>query len=93
MDKVKLFDKVISVGMSKFPEIQIPIKNVSELINTQINTQSWNHSSHYFKLELKDGGLAKDYSTSPLHRFKKPGSKNFFNIFAPNLTLHLSNIS
>lgn len=67
MDKVKLFDKVISVGMSKFPEIQIPIKN--------------------------DGGLAKDYSTSPLHRFKKPGSKNFFNIFAPNLTLHLSNIS
>jgi uncharacterized pyridoxal phosphate-containing UPF0001 family protein len=28
MDKVKLFDKVISVGMSKFPEIQIPIKNV-----------------------------------------------------------------
>ena len=67
MDKVKLFDKVISVGMSKFPEIQIPIKN--------------------------DGGLAKDYSTSPLHRFKKPGSKNFFNIFSPNLTLHLSNIS
>lgn len=67
MDKVKLFEKVISVGMSKFPEIQIPIKN--------------------------DGGLAKDYSTSPLHRFKKPGSKNFFNIFAPNLTLHLSNIS
>lgn len=67
MDKVKLFDKIISVGMSKFPEIQIPIKN--------------------------DGGLAKDYSTSPLHRFKKPGSKNFFNIFAPNLTLHLSNIS
>lgn len=67
MDKVKLFDKVISVGLSKFPEIQIPIKN--------------------------DGGLAKDYSTSPLHRFKKPGSKNFFNIFAPNSTLHLSNIS
>lgn len=67
MDKIKLFEKVISVGMSKFPEIQIPIKN--------------------------DGGLAKDYSTSPLHRFKKPGSKNFFNIFAPNLTLHLSNIS
>ena len=29
MDKVKLFDKIISVGMSKFPEIQIPIKNVS----------------------------------------------------------------
>lgn len=29
MDKVKLFDKVISVGLSKFPEIQIPLKNVT----------------------------------------------------------------
>jgi hnRNP-L/PTB/hephaestus splicing factor len=67
MDKVKLFDHIVSVGLSKFPEIQIPIKN--------------------------DGGLAKDYITSPLHRFKKPGSKNFFNIYAPNQTLHLSNIS
>jgi hnRNP-L/PTB/hephaestus splicing factor len=67
MDKVKLFEKTISVGISKFPEIQIPVKN--------------------------DGGLAKDYSTSPLHRFKKPGSKNFFNIFTPNQSLHLSNIS
>ena len=32
MDKVKLFEKIISVGMSKFPEIQIPIKNVSFLL-------------------------------------------------------------
>lgn len=67
MNQVKLFDKIVSVQFSKFPEIQIPIKN--------------------------DGGLAKDYSTSPLHRFKKPGSKNFYNIFAPNATLHLSNIA
>ena len=29
MDKVKLFDKVLQVGLSKFPEIQIPIKNVN----------------------------------------------------------------
>jgi len=28
----------------------------------------------------------------PLHRFKKPGSKNFQNIFSPIRTLHLSNI-
>jgi hypothetical protein len=35
MDKVKLFDKVISVGLSKFPEIQIPLKNVKIL---EINT-------------------------------------------------------
>ena len=39
-----------------------------------------------------DSGLTKDFSTSPLHRFKKPGSKNFNNIFPPSPTLHLSNI-
>ncbi|GIX77498.1 polypyrimidine tract-binding protein 1 [Caerostris extrusa] len=39
-----------------------------------------------------DAGLTKDYSSSPLHRFKKPGSKNYLNIYAPSATLHLSNI-
>ncbi|XP_038172753.1 polypyrimidine tract-binding protein 1-like [Arvicola amphibius] len=36
--------------------------------------------------------LTKDYANSPLHRFKKPGSKNFQNIFPPSATLHLSNL-
>ncbi|XP_027568968.1 polypyrimidine tract-binding protein 1 isoform X3 [Pipra filicauda] len=36
--------------------------------------------------------LTKDFGNSPLHRFKKPGSKNFQNIFPPSATLHLSNI-
>ncbi|XP_015218183.2 polypyrimidine tract-binding protein 3 isoform X3 [Lepisosteus oculatus] len=40
----------------------------------------------------EDQGLTKDFSNSPLHRFKKPGSKNFQNIFPPSPTLHLSNI-
>uniref|UniRef100_A0A3B3QYY7 Polypyrimidine tract binding protein 3 n=1 Tax=Paramormyrops kingsleyae TaxID=1676925 RepID=A0A3B3QYY7_9TELE len=40
----------------------------------------------------EDQGLTKDFSSSPLHRFKKPGSKNFQNIFPPSATLHLSNI-
>lgn len=40
----------------------------------------------------EDQGLTKDYAISPLHRFKKPGSKNFQNIFPPSATLHLSNI-
>ena len=30
---------------------------------------------------------------SPLHRFKKPGSKNSSNIFEPSTTLHISNIA
>jgi len=36
--------------------------------------------------------LTQDYTNSPLHRFKKPGSKNFQNIHPPSETLHLSNI-
>lgn len=39
-----------------------------------------------------DAGLTKDYSNSNLHRFKKPGSKNYSNIYPPSATLHLSNI-
>ncbi|CAG2167019.1 unnamed protein product [Oppiella nova] len=39
-----------------------------------------------------DAGLTKDFSQSSLHRFKKPGSKNFGNIYPPSATLHLSNI-
>ncbi|ELU04990.1 hypothetical protein CAPTEDRAFT_200421 [Capitella teleta] len=39
-----------------------------------------------------DAGLTKDYTNSPLHRFKKPNSKNHHNIFPPSATLHLSNI-
>ncbi|KAF5402433.1 Regulator of differentiation 1 [Paragonimus heterotremus] len=36
--------------------------------------------------------LTKDYSTSLLHRFRKPNSKNFMNIYPPSHILHLSNI-
>uniref|UniRef100_A0A8I3W1T4 RRM domain-containing protein n=1 Tax=Callithrix jacchus TaxID=9483 RepID=A0A8I3W1T4_CALJA len=32
----------------------------------------------------EDQGLTKDYGNSPLHRFKKPVSKNFQNIFPPS---------
>ncbi|XP_031564300.1 polypyrimidine tract-binding protein 2-like [Actinia tenebrosa] len=50
------------------------------------------HSSVSLPKEGEDNNLTKDYSNSPLHRFKKPGSKNFQNIFPPSRTLHLSNI-
>lgn len=36
--------------------------------------------------------MTKDYANSGLHRFKKPGSKNYQNIYPPSPTLHLSNI-
>ncbi|CAL8089207.1 unnamed protein product [Calicophoron daubneyi] len=42
--------------------------------------------------EDTDVGLTKDYTNSPLHRFRKPNSKNFQNIYPPNHIFHLSNI-
>ncbi|XP_043239664.1 polypyrimidine tract-binding protein 2-like isoform X5 [Amphibalanus amphitrite] len=39
-----------------------------------------------------DAGLTKDFTNSSLHRFKKPGSKNYQNIYPPSATLHLSNV-
>ncbi|CAF1235573.1 unnamed protein product [Adineta steineri] len=53
-------------------------------------------SKHQFVQMPKDGaadmGLTKDFTNSPLHRFKKPGSKNYNNIHPPGSVLHLSNI-
>jgi len=53
-------------------------------------------SKHQFVQMPKDAtsdmGLTKDFTNSPLHRFKKPGSKNYNNIFPPSSVLHLSNI-
>ena len=43
-------------------------------------------------IPTQDSGLTKDYTNSPLHRFKRPGSKNFNNIYPPSETLHVSNI-
>lgn len=39
-----------------------------------------------------DAGLTKDFTNSPLHRFKIPGSRNYLNIYPPSNTLHVSNI-
>ncbi|NXJ67126.1 PTBP3 protein, partial [Rostratula benghalensis] len=40
----------------------------------------------------EDQGLTKDYSNSPLHRFRRAGSRNFQNVFPASATLHLANI-
>eukprot|EP00108_Taenia_solium_P005576 TsM_000484400 transcript=TsM_000484400 gene=TsM_000484400 len=42
--------------------------------------------------EDKDNHLTKDYSNNLLHRFRKPNSKNYQNIYPPSHVLHLSNI-
>lgn len=54
------------------------------------------HSKHS-QVQMPQAGsnedaLTEDHTNSALHRFKKPGSKNYQNIFPPSATLHLSNI-
>uniref|UniRef100_F1KVX6 Regulator of differentiation 1 n=1 Tax=Ascaris suum TaxID=6253 RepID=F1KVX6_ASCSU len=59
----------------------------------QIRVATSKHSNVQMPKEGQpDAGLTRDYSQSPLHRFKKPGSKNYMNIYPPSATLHLSNI-
>jgi len=42
--------------------------------------------------EQESSHLTKDYTGSPLHRYKVAGSKNFQHITAPSPVLHLSNL-
>ena len=64
-----------------------------KLWNKQIRVMPSKHSNVQLPKEGQpDAGLTKDYSTSSLHRFKKPGSKNYSNIYPPSATLHLSSI-
>ncbi|XP_020631605.1 polypyrimidine tract-binding protein 1-like [Orbicella faveolata] len=58
----------------------------------EIKVTSSKHNSVSMPKEGDENNLTKDFTHSPLHRFKKPGSKNFQNIFPPNRTLHVSNI-
>lgn len=59
----------------------------------QIRVMASKHQSVQLPKEGQpDAGLTRDYSQNPLHRFKKPGSKNYQNIYPPSATLHLSNI-
>ncbi|KAG8228762.1 hypothetical protein J437_LFUL009456 [Ladona fulva] len=55
-------------------------------------TPSKHHNVQLPKEGQPDAGLTKDYTSSSLHRFKKPGSKNYQNIYPPSPVLHLSNI-
>lgn len=57
---------------------------------------SANFSKHHTIAMPREGTegahLTKDYTGSPLHRFKVAGSKNFQHIFPPGPVLHISNI-
>ncbi|XP_052556783.1 polypyrimidine tract-binding protein 3 isoform X2 [Tympanuchus pallidicinctus] len=83
------------VQMADATQAQIAISNLNgqKLYGKFMRATLSKHQNIQLPREGEDdNGLTKDYSNSPLHRFKKPGSKNFQNIFPPSATLHLSNI-
>uniref|UniRef100_A0A3Q4AYJ8 RRM domain-containing protein n=1 Tax=Mola mola TaxID=94237 RepID=A0A3Q4AYJ8_MOLML len=83
------------VQMSDSTQAQLAMSHLSgqKLHGKSLRITLSKHTSVQLPREgHEDQGLTKDYSNSPLHRFKKPGSKNYSNIFPPSATLHLSNI-
>ncbi|XP_028300914.1 polypyrimidine tract-binding protein 1b isoform X1 [Gouania willdenowi] len=83
------------VQMSDSTQAQLAMSHLSgqRLHGKPVRVTLSKHSSVQLPREgHEDQGLTKDYSSSSLHRFKKPGSKNYANIFPPSATLHLSNI-
>ncbi|KAM7447078.1 Polypyrimidine tract-binding protein 1 [Porites harrisoni] len=70
----------------------ISILNGVRVYGKEIRVTASKHYSVSMPKEGDENNLTKDFTNSPLHRFKKPGSKNFQNIFPPIRTLHVSNI-
>ncbi|VDK70561.1 unnamed protein product, partial [Onchocerca ochengi] len=76
-------------------QAQLAIQHLDKIRwhDKQIRVATSKHSNVQMPKEGQpDAGLTRDYSQSSLHRFKKPGSKNYLNIYPPSSTLHLSNI-
>eukprot|EP00096_Caligus_rogercresseyi_P001062 TRINITY_DN1166_c0_g1_i3.p1 TRINITY_DN1166_c0_g1~~TRINITY_DN1166_c0_g1_i3.p1 ORF type:complete len:633 (-),score=255.43 TRINITY_DN1166_c0_g1_i3:1506-3404(-) len=92
-----LFNKkdsaLIQMAESQQALLAINYLDKVKLWNKAIKVMPSKHSSVQLPREGQpDTGLTKDYTSSNLHRFKKPGSKNYQNIYPPSSTLHLSNI-
>lgn len=93
MDKLRVFGKAMRVMLSKHQTVQLPKEGQPDAGLTRFDyTLSFFFRHNIVKNLLNKKSFYRDYSQSPLHRFKKPGSKNYQNIYPPSATLHLSNI-
>uniref|UniRef100_G3PK33 RRM domain-containing protein n=1 Tax=Gasterosteus aculeatus aculeatus TaxID=481459 RepID=G3PK33_GASAC len=75
------------VQMSDCTQAQLAMSHLSgqQLHGKSLRITPSKHTSVQLPREgHEDQGLTKDYSNSPLHRFKKPGSQNYSNIFPPS---------
>jgi polypyrimidine tract-binding protein 1 len=88
------------VQMSDNSQAQLAVKNLSRA-PLRGRSLSVNFSHHPSITALPqsasegsaDQQLTRDYTGSPLHRYKIRGSKNFQHICAPSRTLHVSNVA
>ncbi|CAK9302664.1 unnamed protein product [Gordionus sp. m RMFG-2023] len=74
-----VFGKEIRITSSKYHEISFP----AIPLNEEGSSDDENGEKRL---------LTKDYTNSPLHRYRKAGSKNYNNICPPSCILHISNI-
>ncbi|XP_064624886.1 polypyrimidine tract-binding protein 2-like isoform X41 [Lineus longissimus] len=100
VQRVKIIYSKKDSALIQFADIAQAHMALSHLNNVQLyGKQVKVTPSKYSVVQMpkegsQDAGaaLTKEYINSPLHRFKKPNSKNHQNIYPPSATLHLSNI-
>ncbi|CAG0881886.1 unnamed protein product [Cyprideis torosa] len=82
------------IQMADSHQAQLAITHLDRVTvwGKQLRVMPSKHQQVQMPKEGQAEDLTKDFQNSPLHRFKRPGSKNFQNIHGPSSTLHLSNI-
>ncbi|NXH16704.1 PTBP3 protein, partial [Bucco capensis] len=83
------------IQMADAIQAQLAISNLNgqKLYGKVLRAVLSKHQTVQFRHEREDEqGLTKDYTNSPLHRFRTPGPLNFQKIYPPCATLHLSNL-
>lgn len=83
------------VQMNDATQAQLALRHLNglKLYGKQMHVVLSKHNQVQMPREGQEAAnLTQDYTNSSLHRFKKPGSKNFQNIYPPSQVLHLSNI-
>lgn len=99
VQRVKILFNKKDTALVQMSEPQQAIQAMSNLDKVRLFGKelrvmsSIHHAVQMPKEGQPDAGLTKDYTSSTLHRFKKPGSKNYQNIYPPSATLHISNIA
>jgi polypyrimidine tract-binding protein 2 len=94
LQKAPLHGKQMSVNFSRYTAITMPksASAASVAAASAVVGESPPAPPAASNPQGEGADLTRDYTNSPLHRFKIRGSKNFQHICPPSSTLHVSNI-